>query len=72
LDAAGSGHDRGGGDRRRGLRLFRRAVIDMARAMLEHGNDPEIRALAEEIIAAQEQEIAFLRSWLEKHAQNPG
>ena len=43
-------------------------AIDMARAVLDHGEDPEIRALAEAIIAAQEQEIAFLRDWLAEHS----
>ena len=44
-------------------------AIDMARALLEHGEDPEMRALAEAIIAAQEREIAFLRSWLEQRSR---
>jgi uncharacterized protein (DUF305 family) len=46
-------------------------AIDMARALLEYGEDPEMRALAEAIIAAQEKEIAFLRGWLEQHGQGP-
>jgi uncharacterized protein (DUF305 family) len=47
-------------------------AIDIARAVLEYGRDPEIRALAEAIIAAQEKEIAFLRSWLERRAEKAG
>jgi uncharacterized protein (DUF305 family) len=39
-------------------------AIAMAEVVLEHGEDGEIRQLAEEIIAAQESEIAFLKAWL--------
>ena len=36
----------------------------MAEVMLEFGDDPQLRAMAEEIIAAQKAEIATLEAWL--------
>jgi uncharacterized protein (DUF305 family) len=39
-------------------------AIDMARVVLRHGTDPEMKRLAESIIAAQEAEIAQLRAFL--------
>ncbi|MFO1048234.1 MAG: DUF305 domain-containing protein [Geminicoccaceae bacterium] len=42
-------------------------AIDMARTELANGKDPELRQLAEQIIAAQEKEIAFLKQWLATH-----
>ena len=50
----------------RGMIPHHQAAIDMARAELEHGTDPQLRKLAEAIIAAQVREIAELETWLRK------
>ena len=43
-------------------------ALAMAKIELEQGKDPELRKLAEEIIAAQEKEIAFMKEWQKKNA----
>lgn len=42
-------------------------AVAMARVQLEHGKDPELRKLAEDIIKAQDKEIAQMKDWLNKN-----
>ena len=46
-------------------------AIEMARIQLRHGTDPGMRKLAEEVIAAQQAEIARLRAFHAMPAPQP-
>ncbi|ADZ69443.1 CopM family metallochaperone [Polymorphum gilvum] len=50
----------------RGMIAHHQGAIDMARIVMEYGTDPEIRKLAEDIVKAQDSEIAFMKDWLAK------
>jgi len=46
------------------------AAIDMAKAELLYGKDPQMRRLAQEIITDQQSEIELMQLWLKQHRPN--
>lgn len=45
------------------------SAVDMAKVVLAFGKDPGVKKVAEDVIKAQEAEIAWLKDWLKKQGQ---
>jgi uncharacterized protein (DUF305 family) len=51
-----------------GMIAHHQGAIDMAQVLLKHGDDPQMRTLAEEIIKTQVAEIEQMSKWLIENA----
>ncbi|WP_409695711.1 DUF305 domain-containing protein [Yoonia sp.] len=51
-----------------GMIAHHQGAIDMASVLIAHGQDPQMLALAQEIIAAQAAEMEQMRDWLAENA----
>ncbi len=50
-----------------GMIPHHQGAIDIANVLLKYGKDPVTSKLAEDIVKAQESEIAMMKDWLAKH-----
>lgn len=40
-------------------------AVEMAKVVLQYGKDPEVKKMAEGVIAAQQEEITWMKQWLD-------
>ena len=52
-----------------GMLPHHQGAVDMAKIELQYGKDPELKKLATNIIKSQDEEIAFMKTWLAKNAK---
>lgn len=53
------------------MREHHRGAVDMARAELQNGRNPDLQKMARKIITDQVQEIRQLDRWLARHPAKP-
>ena len=51
------------------MRAHHQCAIDMAKVVLANGKDAEVKKLAQDIVTAQEKEIATINAWLKAKAK---
>lgn len=51
-----------------GMIPHHQGAIDMAKAVIQYGDDPWTKQLAQNIVTAQESEIAAMKEWLKTNA----
>ena len=53
----------------KGMIPHHQGAVDMAKTVLAFGKDPDVKKVAEDVIKAQEAEIASMKDWLKKQGQ---